>query len=92
MPSVHCGTFQLAGIRPKVHSRPRDLIGPGTGITASEMLKSAWEIALDKYDEHEQLSHITAELLEHVALLEEGWRAINPPERDEPLDDQRLAA
>lgn len=60
------------------------------------MLKTAWEIALEKHETHEELSHITAELLEHVALLEEGWRAITPPERDHPheidTDDERLAA
>ena len=59
------------------------------------MLKSAWEIALEKQEKHEELSHITAELLEHVALLEEGWRAITPPERDQTHDadaGERLAA
>ncbi len=44
------------------------------------MLKSAWEIALEKHEKHEDLSRVTAELLEHVTLLEEGWNAIHPSE------------
>ena len=44
------------------------------------MLKSAWEIALEKHAQHEDLSRVTAELLEHVRLLEEGWNAIRPSE------------
>ena len=42
------------------------------------MLKAAWEIALEKAEAREELSTVTAELLEHVALLEEGWNAIRP--------------
>ena len=42
------------------------------------MLKSAWEIALEKHEKHEELSPITDELFEHVRLLEEGWKAIRP--------------
>lgn len=60
------------------------------------MLKSAWEIALEKHEKHEELGHITAELLEHVALLEEGWDAIRPQplsdERDEPAAPHRQLA
>jgi hypothetical protein len=41
-------------------------------------LRSAWEIALEKHEKYEELSEITHELLEHVALLEEGWDAIRP--------------
>ncbi len=48
------------------------------------MLKSAWEIALEKSAKHEELSAITAELLEHVALLEECWDAIRPADREPP--------
>lgn len=48
------------------------------------MLKSAWEIALEKHAQHEDLSRITAELLEHIALLEESWNAIHPSEDAEP--------
>ncbi len=44
------------------------------------MLKSAWEIALEKHEQHEDLSRFTGELLERVALLEECWSAIRPPE------------
>lgn len=43
-------------------------------------LKSAWEIALEKNETYEELSAITDELLEHVAMLEEGWDAIRPRE------------
>ena len=53
------------------------------------MLKSAWEIAIEKNEKYEELAHITAELLDHVALLEEGWRAIRPPERDAPAEGGR---
>jgi hypothetical protein len=42
------------------------------------MLKSAFEIALEKQETYEELSGITAELLEHVAMLEECWDAIQP--------------
>lgn len=49
------------------------------GIKSCEMLKSAWEIALEKHGEHEQLAHITREYLDHVAMLEECWSAIRPP-------------
>lgn len=44
-------------------------------------LKSAWEIALEKHEEYEKLSVVTNELLDHVAMLEESWDAIRPPER-----------
>lgn len=41
-------------------------------------LKSAWEIALERNEKYEELSAITNELLDHVALLEECWDAIQP--------------
>src|SRR5437763_105946 len=41
-------------------------------------LKSAWEIALEKNETYEELSAITDELLEHVAMLEEGWAPSAP--------------
>jgi hypothetical protein len=53
-----------------------------TGIKLAVMLKSAWEIALEKNEVHEDLSRITREYLEHVALLEEGWTAIRGVERE----------
>ena len=57
------------------------------------MLKSAWEIALEKHEHYEDLSRITSELLEHVALLEEGWNAIRPDSDDTyHTDDRALAA
>ena len=62
------------------------------GITSIEMLKSAWEIALEKHAQHEDLSRITAEVLDHVALLEEGWNAIRPSEPDENVDVERPLA
>jgi hypothetical protein len=69
---------------------------PRLGYYIGEMLKSAWEIALEKNEKYEELSDVTAELLDHVALLEEGWRAIRAPERDAPAerghDRRRLAA
>jgi hypothetical protein len=46
-------------------------------------LKSAWEIALEKHEEYEKLSVVTDELLDHVAMLEESWDAIRPPERSD---------
>ena len=61
--------------------RPRPRFGcDSAGITSVEMLKSAWEIALEKHEHYEDLSRIAAELLEHVTLLEEGWNAIHPSE------------
>ncbi len=42
------------------------------------MLKSAFEIAIEKQTTHEELSAITQEFLEHVAMLEECWDAIQP--------------
>jgi hypothetical protein len=42
------------------------------------MLKSAWEIALEKNEKYEEMASITEELFEHVRLLEEGWNAIRP--------------
>ncbi len=53
------------------------------------MLKSAFEIALEKQSTHEELSTITQEYLEHIALLEECWDAIQPaaPEPDQPLPE-----
>ncbi|HEX6548794.1 MAG TPA: hypothetical protein VF134_08645 [Candidatus Dormibacteraeota bacterium] len=64
------------------------------GIKSSVMLKSAWEIALEKSQEHERLSHVTEELLEHVMLLEEGWNAIRPRDQEdaEPFESRPLAA
>ena len=51
------------------------------------MLKSAWEVALEKHEKHVDLSAITREYLEHAALLEECWNAIRPaPAEPEPHD------
>ena len=56
------------------------------------MLRSAWEIALEKHEKREELSAITDELLEHVGLLEEGWNAIRPrPQQPEAEPLQRAA-
>lgn len=58
-------------------------------------LKSAWEIALEKNKKYEELSAITNELLDHVALLEECWDAIRPgdgePHRTSPRQLERAA-
>ncbi|MFZ0218031.1 MAG: hypothetical protein WAM30_19025 [Candidatus Dormiibacterota bacterium] len=43
-------------------------------------MKAAWEIALDKNEEYERLAVVTDELLNHVAMLEESWNAIQPRE------------
>jgi hypothetical protein len=58
------------------------------GYHSVVMLKSAWEIALEKHEKHEELSPITDELFEHVLLLEEGWNAIRP--RQEQPDPEPL--
>ncbi len=55
-------------------------------------LKSAWEIALEKNEKHEELSPILDELFEHVRLLEEGWRVIRPRESDPELGQLQRAA
>ena len=57
-------------------------------------LRSAYEVALEKQEKHEELSVITDELLEHVALLEECWNAIRPHDlgRPEPRQEHQLAA
>jgi hypothetical protein len=55
-------------------------------------LKSAWEIALEKNETYEELSAITDELLEHVAMLEEGWDAIRPRELSDPAPESRPSA
>jgi hypothetical protein len=39
-------------------------------------LKSAFEIAIGRYDRHQDLSGVMAEIEEHVLLLEECWDAI----------------
>ncbi len=57
------------------------------GIKSGEMLKAAWEIALEKHETHEDLSQITSEYLEHVALLEECWNAIRPHEAEPELEE-----
>lgn len=56
------------------------------------MLKSAWEIALEKHEKHEELSPITGELFEHVLLLEEGWNAIRPRPGQPDTEPLRRAA
>jgi hypothetical protein len=56
------------------------------------MLKSAWEIALEKHEEYEKLSPITDELFEHVRLLEEGWNVIRPREAQPDPEQLRRAA
>jgi cell division protein FtsB len=56
------------------------------------MLKSAFEIALEKHEKYEELSAVTDELMEHVHLLEEGWNAIQPrPAAPEPQPLRRAA-
>lgn len=57
------------------------------------MLKSAWELALEKHEKHEDLSAVTREYLEHAAMLEECWNAIRPASAEpEPGDLARQAA
>jgi hypothetical protein len=53
-------------------------------------LKAAWEIALEKNEEYERLAVVTDELLDHVAMLEESWNAIQPREA-EPAEAARQA-
>ncbi len=55
------------------------------------MLKSAYEIALEKNQKHSELSVIADELMEHVRLLEEGWSAIRPHEVEADDDLPRAA-
>ena len=53
-------------------------------------LKSAWEIALEKNENYEELSAITHELLDHVALLEECWDAIRPGDGEARISRPQL--
>lgn len=58
-------------------------------------LKAAWEIALEKHEDYERLTPITDELLDHVAMLEEGWYRITPrelPDHRNRQDERPLAA
>lgn len=72
--------------RPRLVARGERLIQSRRGYHQWTMLKSAYEIALDKHEKHSELSEITAELLEHVRLLDEGWNSIHPSE--DPADDE----
>lgn len=67
---------------PRPRNSPRRLGPDSGGIKFPEMLKSAWEVALEKHEFHEDLSRITREYLEHIAMLEECWTAIRPPEAE----------
>jgi hypothetical protein len=53
-------------------------------------LKSAWEIALERNQKYEELSSITSELLDHVALLEECWDSIHPSDDDGRISPRQL--
>lgn len=53
-------------------------------------LKSAWEIALERNEQHEKLSAITNELLDHVALLDESWDSIRPGDGEAPTSRPEL--
>ena len=50
-------------------------------------LKTALEIALEREARHQDLSGIREELEEHVALLEECWRAIRPRPVESPAEN-----
>jgi hypothetical protein len=73
----HLATHRRAGPRLPWAFHPA-----GDGNQEFVALKSALEIALEKQEKHEELSAVTEELLEHVRLLDEGWKAIRPRQRE----------
>lgn len=58
-------------------------------------LKSALEIAIERYDRQQDLSAVMAEIEEHILLLEECWDAIGSHDRNETtgaIQPESLAA